>query len=121
MTPSRLVPIALLVVACVSMADTALDAQWAGRPLVALAFVLLVPGYAVVGHLRLDPLVAVITIAIALSITVGTIVAQLMLWLGLWSPAAAQVVVGVPAIVLLGLQLSRPQRRVRIAMTSRRS
>jgi uncharacterized membrane protein len=110
MTPNRLAPIALLVVACMALADTALDTQWAGRPLVALAFVLAVPGYAVVGHLRLDPFVAVVAIAIALSIAIGTIVAQLMLWLNLWNPAAAQVVMGVPSIVLLGMQLATPRR-----------
>lgn len=112
MTPNRLLPITLLVVACGSLADTALDTHWAGRPLLALAFVLLVPGYAVVGHLRLDPLVAVVTVAIALSITIGTIVAQIMLWLNLWNPAAAQVVVGVPAVVLLAMQLAHAPRAI---------
>lgn len=103
MTPPRPLPFALVVVSVIALADTALDLQWVGRPFVALLFLLLVPGYAVVDHLRLEPFVASLTVAIALSIAIGTLAAQLMLWINVWSPGAAQLVLALPSIVLLAL------------------
>ncbi|MGZ4691460.1 MAG: hypothetical protein ACXVKA_09695 [Acidimicrobiia bacterium] len=104
MSDRRLVPLALVILTVVGLADTALNLQWPGRPFVALLFLLLVPGYAVVGHLRLDPLVAAVAVAIGLSIAIGTLAAQLMLWINVWSPGAAQLVLALPSILLLLMQ-----------------
>lgn|GEM_PF-7081206 len=104
MNSQRLFPVALVGVAAVALADTALDAHWFGRPVFALVYLLFVPGYAVAGHLRLNPFVAVLTVAIALSIAIGTVAAQLMLWINVWNPAAAQIVIAVPSMVLLAMQ-----------------
>ena len=49
MNAPRGFPVALLIVAAVALAGTALDVQWVGRPLFALGCLLLVPGYAVAG------------------------------------------------------------------------
>jgi hypothetical protein len=105
MTTQRLFPAGLLIVAAVALADMTLDVHWVGRPLFAVVYLLLVPGYAVAGHLRLDPFVAVVTVAIALSITIGTLTAQLLLWVNVWHPEAAQIVIGLPAMALLVMQV----------------
>jgi hypothetical protein len=117
--PQRLFPVALLMVAAVALADTAMDLHWVGRPYFALAYLLVVPGYAVAGHLRLNPFVAVLTVAIGLSIAIGTIAAQLMLWFNVWNPAAAQIVIALPSMALLAMQTleldprrSRPRQTV---------
>jgi hypothetical protein len=109
----RLLPLALIAVTVVGLVDTALNLQWGGRPFVALAFLLLVPGFAVVGHLRLEPFVVALAVAAALSIAIGTLAAQLMLWINVWSPGAAQLVLALPSIVLLLMQAFdvRPGRR----------
>jgi hypothetical protein len=109
----RLLPLALIAVTVVGLIDTALNLQWGGRPFIALVFLLLVPGFAVVGHLRLEPLVAALAVAAALSIAIGTVAAQLMLWINIWSPGAAQLVLALPSIVLLLMQAFdvRPGRR----------
>lgn len=115
MNRQRLFPVALVIVAAVALADTATDVHWVGRPFFALAYLLVVPGYAVAGHLRLNPFVAVLTVAIGLSIAIGTIVGQLMLWVNVWNPAAAQIVIGVPSMALLTMQTIDldPRRRLR--------
>lgn len=104
MSGHRLIPVALVIITVVGLVDTAADLQWAGRPGVALLFLLIVPGYAVVGHLRLEPFVAALAVALGLSIAIGTLAAQLMLWVNIWSPGAAQLVLALPSIVLLAMQ-----------------
>ena len=104
MNVRRLLPGALIALTAIGLADTTLNLQWAGRPFIALAFLMLVPGYAVVGHLRIDPLVAALSVAIALSIAIGTFVAQLMLWINVWSPRSAQIVLALVCVVLLAMQ-----------------
>lgn len=104
MNGPRLVPLALAIVTLVGLADSALNLQWGGRPFVALVFLLVVPGYAVVGHLRLEPFAAALAVAIGLSIAIGTLAAQLMLWINVWSPGAAQLLLALPSIALLAMQ-----------------
>ena len=55
--------------------------------------------------------------AIGLSIAIGTLAAQLMLWINVWSPGAAQLVLALPSIVLLAMQAFdlRPGRASRAA------
>lgn len=114
MNAPRGFPVALLIVAAVALAGTALDVQWVGRPFFALVYLLLVPGYAVAGHLRLNPFVAVLTVAIGLSIAIGTIAAQLMIWVNVWNPAAAEVVIAVPSMALLAMQTAAFDLRRRL-------
>jgi len=103
----------VLVVADVAMAGLVLLAVHGDLRMVAgLAFCLVVPGWAIVGLLRLDnpPLEAGLTMAVGLSALV--IVAQLAISLGAWHVEALQVLVCALCLPSLGYQaLSRPRER----------
>jgi uncharacterized membrane protein len=103
----------LLVVADVAMAGLVLLAVRGDLRMVAgLAFCLVVPGWAIVGLLRLDnpPLEAGLTMAAGLSALV--IVAQLAISLGAWHVEALQVLVCALCLPSLCYQaLRRPRAR----------
>jgi hypothetical protein len=67
-----------------------------------------VPGWAVVGLLRLGWPAAEISLSVATSLAVVLLGAQVMLWAHLWQPLALQAVVGGLAGALLVVQLCRP-------------
>jgi O-antigen/teichoic acid export membrane protein len=75
-----------------------------GQPVLAAAFLLWVPGAAVVGYLRLDDRVLAAALSIAASIAIGTLGAEVMLWTGTWHPRAGVLLLAVACIVALALQ-----------------
>jgi hypothetical protein len=73
------------------------------RPLLALAFLSLCPGMAFIRLLRLDDPIAEVTLAVALSVALDTLVAGSMVYAGTWS---AEVILGVLiTLSLIGLAL----------------
>jgi hypothetical protein len=78
-----------------------------GRTLVALAFVLLVPGVALVELLRLPSQHVSWCLAIAVSLAVNLLVAQAQLTVHGWRPLAGQMLVALSSLVLLALALRR--------------
>ena len=96
---------ALLVVSAITTLSTVFDVHWWGRPLLVLAFFLLVPGVAVVSSFGLDDALAEVTIGGAVSIGISTAVAMLMLWTHLWHPVAAELLLAVLSAPLLLAQL----------------
>ena len=56
------------------------------RPVIAFWFLLICPGMAIVHLLRVGDRAAEVTLAVALSIAIDTIVAEAMILTGLWSP-----------------------------------
>jgi len=72
-----------------------------GRLLLAVAFTLLVPGVAVVEVLRLPSLHVSWCLAVALSLAVNILVAQLQLTLRIWHPLVGQLVIALVSLVLL--------------------
>lgn len=84
-----------------------LDGRGPGRVLLALAFVTFAPGWAAIGHLRLLEGTSSIALAVALSLTLCTAFAQVLLWLHLWRPGAMLVGLGSVCLVTLGTQLAR--------------
>lgn len=75
----------------------------AARPALSLWFLLICPGMAFVRLLRLNDAIAQLTLAVALSLALDTIVAVAMLYAGLWSPKGILSVV--IALSLLGAAL----------------
>lgn len=63
------------------------------RTLLAVWFLLLCPGLALTGLLRLEDAWAELTLAIALSVALDTLIAGVMLYLGVWSPPAVLAIV----------------------------
>jgi uncharacterized membrane protein len=85
------------------------------RPVLAAAFLLWVPGAAAVGFLRLTDRLLAVVLSIAVSIAIGTLGAELMVWTHLWHPRAGTVILaGASAIALLcqpsPVDLSEPRR-----------
>ena len=75
------------------------------------------PGTALVLLLRLDPPRSAqatgalpLSIAIAFSLAMSTLVATAMIYARLWSPPAGVCVLSVLTLAFLGLELKRPQR-----------
>ena len=68
------------------------------RPFVALWFLLLCPGMALVRLLRVGGVATELTLAIALSLVLDTLVAMVMIYTGTWSPGAG-------LIVLIGISV----------------
>ena len=69
------------------------------RPIIIFWFVLVCPGMAFVRLLRLEERITELTLAVALSVTLGTIVAEVMVLNRIWSPQGG-------LFVLVGLSLS---------------
>jgi hypothetical protein len=74
------------------------DSESAVRPIFLAWFVLVCPGMAVVGLLRLRDLVTEIVLSIALSLALGTLVAELQVLTRQWSPATV-------LAILIGISL----------------
>ena len=72
-----------------------------------LLFVLVVPGWSIVGLLRLRWPAAEVSLTIAVSFGVTLLIAQAMLWAHAWHPTAEEMGIGLGALPLLGVQLWR--------------
>jgi uncharacterized membrane protein len=72
---------ALILIAMATMSIT----PPAVRVAVALVLMLLVPGAAIVRHLRLEDVALQVGVAVAMSVTVQIIVAEMMLLVGHWN------------------------------------
>lgn len=77
------------------------------RTILSLAFFLICPGLAFVQLLRIEDWIAELTLSIALSIALSTLVSEAMLYADAWSPVTAGL--GFVGLTLLGslIQLTR--------------
>lgn len=75
------------------------------RPVIAFWFLLICPGMAVVRLLRVGERAAEVTLAVALSIAIDTLVAEALVLTGLWSPERALFVLIVFCLAGAGFQL----------------
>jgi hypothetical protein len=73
------------------------------RPVATIAFVLLAPGIAIARLLRLESHLAEFTLGFALSVAISGLLTGVMLYLGMWSPTRALVILAVVAIGALAL------------------
>ena len=76
-----------------------LDLSFPGRTLLAVAFVLTVPGVTVADHLQLPHQCARWSVAVALSISCHVLAAQVMLFAHSWHPLASAVVLTALAVI----------------------
>ncbi len=103
--------VVLLAIAVATSVATLADAHWQPRPLLAVAFFLLVPGCALVSHRGLDDPLAEATVGAAVSVAISTGVALLAILLHRWNPSAIQVGLAGLSAPLLVDQIRRPARR----------
>lgn len=83
------------------------------RILLALAFVTFVPGWAAFGHFSALEPTSRLALAVAVSLTLCTALAQGLLWLSWWDPMAMLYGLGAASVAVLLLQLGRSARDVR--------
>jgi len=116
-SPQRLVPPdRKLVILLVLLIDvSAVTASLAGtggamRMVLGLAFALSVPGWALVGLLRLSWPAAEVGLTTASSLALVMATAQVMLWAHAWNPILGQLLLGLAAAPVLVWQLTAPGR-----------
>ena len=79
------------------------------RPAIALWFLAICPGMALVRLLDVGDTAAELTLAIALSLILDAIVAIVILYAGLWSPRAGLLVLIALSLAGAALQVARPR------------
>lgn len=96
-------------VAALGVALVAGGGSWP-RTMLAIWFLLACPGLALAPLVRLHDALGTVTVAIALSIAIDTIVASALLYCGAWSPAAAYAILAAITIGGAARQLAAPAR-----------
>ncbi|HET8716983.1 MAG TPA: hypothetical protein VFM50_04465 [Nocardioidaceae bacterium] len=79
------------------------------QPLLVFAFALAAPGLAVVGLLEPSSLMWHLVMGVAISIALGVAVAQVLLFMGVWSPELGLLLLVAVTWVAAGIQLLRPR------------
>jgi hypothetical protein len=79
------------------------------QPLLVFCFVLAGPGLALIGLLEPSSLMWHLVMGVAISIAVGVVVAQVLLFVGAWSPQLGLLVLVAITWVAAGIQLLRPR------------
>ena len=101
-TGRREVPIGLLILGALACLFALINDGGAVRVAITIAFLLVGPGWAIVGFMRRASDALTWLLAIALSTAIGILVGQAMLETSFWHPAVALVVVyllSAPALV----------------------
>ncbi len=105
---------ALLGVDALALALCVANVHGPLRFVVGLLFGALVPGWALVGLIRLNNAPLEIGLSVATSLALFVVLAQAMTALGAWHPVALEEVVGVASVPsLVWLSRERPRRRTR--------
>ena len=104
-------PIVIVVSAAVAGVAMIVDNGSALRSVLAVWFILFCPGIAFVRLLRLKDVLTELTLAIALSIALSTIVAEVMLYLHIWSPAWGFLELIILAVIGADLQMIQALRQ----------
>ncbi len=100
---SRAWVVVILVLVLAATIAVFLDLPSPIRPVATIAFVLLGPGIAIARLLRLDSHLAEFTLGFALSVAIAGLVTGTILYLGMWSPTRALVILAVIALAALAL------------------
>ncbi len=99
----------ILAIDLIALCCTHFGVHGAVRMWIGLAFVLAVPGWAIVGYLRLRWPAAELSLTVALSLALTLLGSEIMLWAHAWHPTTLQLIIGgVSALLLVG-QLLRPR------------
>ena len=96
-----------LGVSTAAAAYAAFDLASPLRVLVILAFLLLVPGTAIIRLLRLDELAAEVALATGLSVSLAGMVAGVLLYAGAWSPGATLAILICVTLAAVGVELEQ--------------
>ncbi len=103
-----LLPAVLIVFAALSTLVVITGTPAALRPVLAFLFLLLVPGLAYARLLPAEDGIILVTLAVALSLAIDTVVAMILLYTGRWSFITAFVIIAVISLVGAVLQARPP-------------
>jgi uncharacterized membrane protein len=106
-TERAIATVVVLVIDAVAVVLTMAGAHGPLRLLFGLAFVLVVPGWAVIGFLRLNWPAAEVSLTIGLSLAITLLGSEVMLWTHTWHPVTYQLILGIIAAGLMAEQLRR--------------
>ena len=96
-----------LVVAVVTPAVAALDVEFPGRPLLALAFVVMVPGVPVAALLRVPHRLLAVSLAGGIGIAVALLTSTIAVQTGWWNPTAYAAGIAAVGVAATGRALPR--------------
>lgn len=103
-----LIPPLVVLVSTVAAVVAAIVGGGSALDMIAIVlFVLVGPGLALVPFLGLDDVWAEVTLSLAISVAIGTLLATTLLFAGLWSPTAIFVALASISVAGAGVQLSR--------------
>jgi hypothetical protein len=85
------------------------DAHGAARLVLGLAMIVAIPGWSIIGLLRLNDPALEIGLTVAVSLALYTVVAQILLALNAWHLVGLQEAVGVLCVPLLMWQIVAPR------------
>lgn len=90
-----------------------LDVRSPVRVLVAVLFVVFVPGWATIGLLKLDNVAANVALSTTFSLMLGILVAQILVWQGWYSAGLTLLVLAAISVPCLLLQMTLALPRAR--------
>jgi hypothetical protein len=102
-----------LVVNALALFSAVADAHGAARLVLGLAMIVVIPGWSIVGLLRLKDPALEIGLSVAVSLALYTVAAQILMALNAWHLGGLQEAVGVCCVPLLMWQVvAAPPREV---------
>lgn len=105
MTTERAVGISLILATGLLWAMYALHVESPARAVIAVAYLLVAPGWAVMSLIDLSQRWAAALLSVAVSLAIATIVATTLLVTNLWTPGRALTVVGCITLLATGVRL----------------
>jgi uncharacterized membrane protein len=99
--------LALIALTVLTVAETALGAASEPRLYLAVVFVTVAPGWAIVSYLRIDSQSLRWTAAVAMGVSVTIIAAQIMTTTGWWHPTAMLLILAAATLAALSHHLVR--------------
>jgi hypothetical protein len=104
-----------LVVNALALFSAVADAHGAARLVLGLAMIVVVPGWSIVGLLRLKDPALEVGLSVAVSLALYTVAAQILMALNAWHLVGLQEAVGVLCVPLLMWQVVAPRPQVEAA------
>lgn len=101
-----------LVVNALALFSAVADAHGAARLVLGLAMIVVIPGWSIMGLLRLRDPALEVGLSVAVSLALYTVAAQILMALNAWHLVGLQEAIGVLCVPLLMWQVLAPRHRV---------
>lgn len=115
MTRDRIMSLSIVAATLLTWLLFAIDADSPLRAVVAIAFLLAGPGLAIVTLFEIEQPLTALTLAVAASLGLETVVATALLEAGMWTPGRALAIVGTVTLAAVAAHLAGASFRPRAA------